>query len=33
MPSRKLVVVRLALQRERLDVDEVLGDLLAALPD
>ena len=32
IPSRKLVVVRLALQRGRLHVNEVLKDLLAVLP-
>lgn len=32
IPSRRLVVVRLALQREKLPVDEVLKDLLDALP-
>lgn len=32
IPSRRLVVVRLALQREKLDVDGVLGGLLDALP-
>jgi CubicO group peptidase (beta-lactamase class C family) len=32
IPSRKLVVVRLALQRQRLQVNEVLKGLLAALP-
>jgi hypothetical protein len=32
IPSRKLVVVRLALQRGRLQVNETLKDLLAALP-
>jgi CubicO group peptidase (beta-lactamase class C family) len=33
IPSRRLVVVRLALERQRLDADRMLGELLAALPE